>query len=82
MGYGLGDQGSIPDSGKRFFSPQQRPDRQWSPHSLLSNEYWGLIPPRVKMSGFPADHSPPSSAEVKNGVAISPLPHTSSWRNA
>jgi hypothetical protein len=27
-----------------------------------------------------ADHSPPSSAEVKNGGAITPLPHTSSWR--
>jgi hypothetical protein len=29
-----------------------------------------------------ADHSPPSSAEVKNGGAIPPLPHKSSWRGA
>jgi hypothetical protein len=25
------------------------------------------------------DHSPPSNAEVKNGGAIPPLPHTSVW---
>jgi hypothetical protein len=25
------------------------------------------------------DHSPPSSATVKNGGAVPPLPHTSSW---
>jgi hypothetical protein len=29
-----------------------------------------------------ADHSPPSSGEVRNGAAIPPLPHTSSWRGA
>jgi hypothetical protein len=27
-----------------------------------------------------ADHSPPSSAEVKNDGAIPPLPHMSPWR--
>jgi hypothetical protein len=26
-----------------------------------------------------ADHSTPPGAEVKNGAAIPPLPHTSSW---
>jgi hypothetical protein len=30
---------------------------------------------RVKRPGREADHSPPSSAEVKNGGAISPLLH-------
>jgi hypothetical protein len=29
-----------------------------------------------------ADHSPPSSAEVKNGGARPPLPHMSSWHSA
>jgi hypothetical protein len=32
----------------------------------------------VKRHGRKADHSGPSSAEVKNGVTIPPLPHTSS----
>jgi hypothetical protein len=29
--------------------------------------------------GGKADHSPPSSAEVKNDEATPPLPHMSSW---
>jgi hypothetical protein len=29
-----------------------------------------------------ADHSPPTSAEVKKGGAIPPLPHMSSWDSA
>jgi hypothetical protein len=33
----------------------------------------------VKRPGCEADHSPPSSSEVKNGGAVSPLLHTSSW---
>jgi hypothetical protein len=38
------------------------------------------LSPGVKRPGSEADHSPPSSAEVKNGGAISPFPHTSSLR--
>jgi hypothetical protein len=34
----------------------------------------------VKRPVHEAEHSPPSSAEFKNGGAILPLPHTSSWR--
>jgi hypothetical protein len=34
--------------------------------------------PGVKRQKREADHSPASSAEVKNAGAISPLPHTSS----
>jgi hypothetical protein len=34
----------------------------------------------VELTGGEAEHSPPSSAKVKNGSAISPLPHTSSRR--
>jgi hypothetical protein len=57
--------------------------------SLVSRPALGPIQPHiqripgalfmlVKRPGPEADHSPPSSAEVKNGGAISPLPHTSS----
>jgi hypothetical protein len=27
-----------------------------------------------------ADHSPPPDAKIKDGGAISPIPHTSSWQ--
>jgi hypothetical protein len=33
----------------------------------------------VKRLGRESDNSPPSSAEVKNGGAIPPLPNMSSW---
>jgi hypothetical protein len=36
----------------------------------------------IKRLARDADHSPPSSAEVENGGAIPPLPHTSSWHGA
>jgi hypothetical protein len=45
----------------RFFTSPQRPDRLWGP-------------PSVKRQGCEADHSPPSSAEFKNGGAILPRP--------
>jgi hypothetical protein len=38
----------------------------------------GALSPEEKLQGREADHSPPSSAEVKNGVAIPPLPLMSS----
>jgi hypothetical protein len=41
----------------------------------------GGISAGVKRQGPEADHSP-SSAEVKNGGAMFPLPHTPSWRGA
>jgi hypothetical protein len=37
------------------------------------------LSPEVKRPGHEADYLPPSSAEVKNGGAIPPPPHTSSW---
>jgi hypothetical protein len=36
----------------------------------------------VKRQGREADHSPPSSAEVKNGGTLLPFLRTSSWRGA
>jgi hypothetical protein len=39
--------------------------------------------PDVKLPGREADHSPPTSTEVRNTwVYIDPLPRMSSWRSA
>jgi hypothetical protein len=38
--------------------------------------------PGVKRPGRVADHSPPTSAEVKEFGSIHPLLHTPSWRSA
>jgi hypothetical protein len=51
-GYGLVDRGfrfRVP-VGSRIFSSAQRPDRLWSPPSLLTNGYWELFP-QVKAAG-------------------------------
>jgi hypothetical protein len=42
----------------------------------------GTLSSGVKRPGREADQSPRFSAEVKNGGAIPPLPHMSSWRDA
>jgi hypothetical protein len=42
----------------------------------------GALTPWVKWLDHKADHSPASGAVVKNGGAITPLPHTSSWSGA
>jgi hypothetical protein len=68
-GYGLDDRGSIPGRGEVILSstasrpalgPTQ-PPIQWVTEAL---------PLGVKRLGREADHSPPSSTEVKNGSAI------------
>jgi hypothetical protein len=41
----------------------------------------GAVYTGVKRPGREADYSPPSSAEVMNGGAMPPLPHTSSWHS-
>jgi hypothetical protein len=38
-----------------------------------------ILSTRVKKPGRESDHSPPSTAKVKNGGAIPPLTHTSLW---
>jgi hypothetical protein len=50
-----------------------QPPVQWVP---------GAIFPVVKLLGRGADYSLPSGAEVKNGGAIPPVPHMSSWHSA
>jgi hypothetical protein len=49
--------------------PNQRPV-QWVPGALFPGIMW---------PGSEADHSPPSSVEVKNDCVVPPLLHTSSW---
>jgi hypothetical protein len=61
---------------KKFCCTQQRSDRFWGTSILLSDGKRGLFPRSE------ADQSPPSTAEVKNGGAIPPLYHTSSWPSA
>jgi hypothetical protein len=50
-------------------SSLSRPERLWGPPSLLSTGYLGL-----KRPGREADHSPPSSAEVKNAWGYTSTP--------
>jgi hypothetical protein len=68
-GYGLDGPGWIPGS-VTFFS-SQRPNRLWGPPSLSNGDSFA----GVKWQEREADHSPPSSREVKKGGAIPPLPH-------
>jgi len=65
IGSGLDDQGSFPCRGRGIFSLPPRPDQIWSPHNLLYDGHWRHLP-WVKEAGCETDHSPPSSAVVKN----------------
>jgi hypothetical protein len=67
--------GSIPGRSMRFFSSPPLLDQ-------ASNTMGTGLSPAVKRPGREAEHSPPFSDEVRNGGAIPPLPHTSSWRCA
>jgi hypothetical protein len=79
MAYGLDGRGSTSGRSKEFSSPQQlalgptQPPIQWAPEATSSG---------VKRLGREADHSSPSSAQVKNVGAIPHLPYTSSWHGA
>jgi hypothetical protein len=78
--YGLYGRGSISGRGKRFsllHSAQTGSGAHLAPYTMRNVSFlrW------VKRQGLESDHSPPFSAEVKNGGAIPPLPRTSSWLN-
>jgi hypothetical protein len=70
MGYGLGGHGSIPD--RSSISLQ---------HIVQTSSgfYPASYPVGVRGPGIEADHSLPSSVDVKNDGVIFPHPHTCSW---
>jgi hypothetical protein len=78
-GCGLEDQGvgvRVP-VGSRIFCSPRRPDRLWGPPNLLSNGYWGLFFPGVKLTA----HLQLVPRSSKCG-SIRPVPHTPSCRSA
>jgi hypothetical protein len=58
--------GSSLGRGWEFYSSLPRPDRLWSPPSLLYSSLSGALSVGVKRPGREADHSSPSGAEAKN----------------
>jgi hypothetical protein len=78
--------GLLEGQGRKLLASPPRPDRLWGPSSLLSNGYRSFSA-AVKRPGREADHSLPSSAEVKNArsynmfMACLPLSvsHVSLW---
>jgi hypothetical protein len=82
-GHGLDDRGPEFEfvKGKDFFfSMSSRPALGRTQPPIQSVP--GTLSPEVKLPGREADHSPPTSAEVKQRASIHPLSHTSSWRSA
>jgi hypothetical protein len=69
MNYGLESRDLIPDRGLKFFSCPQHPDRLLRPIEPPIRWVPGTLSPVAKHLGREADHSLPSSAEVKNGGA-------------
>jgi hypothetical protein len=77
---GLDGPGSVPGSAV-FMSTPHLQDKVWGPtHSPIQWVPAALSLGGVKRPGLEADHSPPSSAEVKKSGSIPPLPHICSWR--
>jgi hypothetical protein len=70
----------LSDKGIFLFSTTSRPALE--PTQPPSQQVPRAASQEIKWPGREADHSPPSSAEVKNVGAVPPLPHMSSWRAA
>jgi hypothetical protein len=66
MGYGLDVRGSISGKRKEPLSTQERSYRLWDSHRLLLKGYGGGLFPGGKGPRRETDHSPSTSAEVKN----------------
>jgi hypothetical protein len=71
--YGQEDLVSLPGSVKTVSLGPNYPLVRWVPGALF---------PEVTGQECEADHSSPSSGEVKNCGAIRPLPHLFSWNSA
>jgi hypothetical protein len=74
----------LPQDGKCFVSARHVSRYQGNSLSILLDTaiQWvpGALSLEVRRPGREDDHSPPRSAEVKNGGAISPHPNIYSWR--
>jgi hypothetical protein len=81
MGYALDCWGLIPRKGKIFLLSIAATPATGSTQPPI---HWvlGALSLGVKKLEHEVDHSPLSSAEIKNGGAIPPLPHMSSWQSA
>jgi hypothetical protein len=67
-GYGLDDRGvgvRVP-VGPRIFTSRYSPDRSEAHPAFYPMDCGCSLPEVVKLPGHEADHSPPTSAEVKN----------------
>jgi hypothetical protein len=72
---------SNPGKGKIFlFCTASRPT--FGPTQPPIQWVLGALSQRVKRRGIEADHSPPFSAEVKNGGAMPPLLHMCPWHSS
>jgi hypothetical protein len=69
----------IPSRSKKCFSSPQCPDRLLSPTQTPNQWVSGSVSPRERWTERKDGNSLPSSAEIKNVGALSPLPHNSSW---
>jgi hypothetical protein len=67
-GYGLGDRIGVRGLGIFLFDTASRTAP--GPTHLVSNGYRGLFPWGVRQRGREADHTPPSSAQVKECVKL------------
>jgi hypothetical protein len=62
----------------RFASSPEPPDNHWSTASPVSSSHRSPFPD-VKRPGRDSDHSPSTTAEVKNKWSYNPKPHTPLW---
>jgi hypothetical protein len=76
LDYGLGDRGSgtIPGGGWEYLSLPPRPDWLRGPTQAPIQWVPGAVSLAVKRPGREADHSPPSSADVKNAWSYNSTP--------
>jgi hypothetical protein len=83
-GYGLDDRGvgvRVPVASRILVSPY-RPDRLSGPPTSYPMDTGGLFPPGVKRQRREADHSLPTSSEVRKTWIYISTPHTPSWLSA
>jgi len=65
-----------PSRDKRFFNYPNCPDPLCSPPSLIIQQVLDVLSAAVKLLGHDVDHSPPSSAKVKNDCSYTSTPPT------